>query len=78
MSAPTQADLVHMRVAVELAQHGRLVLGLRPFGCVIADEDDVVLATSYGSEAVDDPTRHSEILAIRDACKGQRVVPIMA
>jgi tRNA(adenine34) deaminase len=42
-------------------------LGERPFGCVITTEYDVVIATSSGSELLLDVTRHSELVAIRQA-----------
>lgn len=44
--------------------------GMRPFGCVILGDGRWrgPIALTYGSEHADDPTRHSEILAIRYAC----------
>lgn len=56
-----------MGVALELA-HRAKDAGLRPFGCVVVDwYTKQPLAMAYGSEQHDDPTRHSELVAIRDA-----------
>lgn len=42
--------------------------GERPFGCVIVDPEGTVIGTGGGSESPIDPTRHSELIAIRQAC----------
>lgn len=52
-----------IELAVEAKQHGE-----RPFGCVIVDPFGNVLGTGSGSESESDPTRHSEIHAIQEAC----------
>lgn len=56
-----------MAMAIDLAQQGERE-GHRPFGCVIYERSGYVLSTAYGTESENDPTRHSEILAIREAC----------
>lgn len=61
-------DELRMSQAIGLARQAERE-GLRPFGCVITNRHDRPLAMSYGSEASDDPTRHSEILGIRSACQ---------
>ena len=64
-----ERDIVaHMSTAIELAELG-VHHGMRPFGCVITDESNRVIGTAYGTESPLDPTRHSEILAIKLACK---------
>lgn len=61
-------DELRMAQAVGLAWQAERE-GLRPFGCVITNRADKVLAVSYGSESKDDPTRHSEVLGIQNACR---------
>lgn len=61
-------DTLAMSMAIGLA-HIAVKRGMRPFGCIIVDGDRTVIGTAYGSESSFDPTRHSEMLAIRDACK---------
>lgn len=57
----------NMLAAIRLARWaaGR---GERPFGCVIVDEYGDIIGAGSGSETATDPTRHSEITAIRMAC----------
>ena len=43
--------------------------GERPFGCVIIDQDEQLICRSRGTGDDLDPTRHSEMVAIREACK---------
>jgi len=64
----TTLDEMFMLQAIELAELGARH-GLRPFGCVIVNEHGHAIATAYGTESPLDPTRHSEILAIKLACK---------
>lgn len=61
-------DKMAMTMAIDLAKLA-VRHGLRPFGCVIVDEDRHMIGTAYGTESPLDPTRHSEILAIKQACK---------
>lgn len=58
---------VWMRRAIMLARRAEY-FGWRPFGCVIVDNLGQVVAETFGSERPDDPTRHSEMLAIQTAC----------
>lgn len=58
-------DELWMRMAVTLAKRA-MIEGERPFGCVIANED--LVSQSYGTGTDLDPTRHSEMVAIRRAC----------
>lgn len=60
-------DLEHMEAAIKIAEHARRE-GERPFGCVITDDGNVVIGVGRGSEKWDDPTHHSELVAIRMAC----------
>jgi tRNA(adenine34) deaminase len=64
----TLDDQIQMARAIDRAKHAE-TLGMRPFGCVIVNTDGMVLAESWGSETPTDPTRHSEIIAIQDACR---------
>lgn len=58
---------VNMDATVKLAEWAAN-RGERPFGCIIVDEENDVIGAGSGSEADDDPTRHSEIAAIKMAC----------
>lgn len=41
-----------------------------PIGCVIVDQDDVLLAAGHNRREVDaDPTAHAEVVAIREAAR---------
>ncbi len=64
-------DESFMRRAIELAQHAAKYGG-RPFGTIIVSEQSYGFETvteAFGSEMPNDPTRHSEILAIQEACR---------
>jgi tRNA(adenine34) deaminase len=66
---PTHADA--MALAVLIARQGTRQ-GHRPFGTLIVESvTRKVICSSYGTESPLDPTRHSEMLAIRNACKHQ-------
>ena len=64
-------DIQWMERAVEVAQHG-VELGWRPFGAVIVDELNQEVAIGFGTGTREDPTRHSEIVAIKQACRYKR------
>lgn len=66
---PYQAfRLEAMERAIRAAEAG-VRAGHRPFGCVIVDRTSgEMLASEYGTESECDPTRHSEVIAIRAAC----------
>lgn len=64
-------DQYYMRRAIELAINGEK-LGHRPFGCVIVDELDQTVSETFGTGLLTDPTRHSEVLAIQEACRIKR------
>jgi tRNA(Arg) A34 adenosine deaminase TadA len=60
-----------MSVAILVARAG-MRSGHRPFGTIIVDATTrLVICSAYGTEHPMDPTRHSEMLAIRNACKHQ-------
>jgi tRNA(adenine34) deaminase len=61
-------DSVRMVEAIQIAKSAR-DLGERPFGCIITDDHGRYLATASGSETPTDPTCHSEVVAIREACR---------
>lgn len=60
-------DRSYMMFAILLARDAQEA-GERPFGCIIADPHGVIIAETSGSEAPDNPTRHSEVEAIQIAC----------
>lgn len=60
-----------MREAIAVAKRGR-GLGLRPFGAVIVDSYGEKVAGGFGTHTDEDPTRHSEMLAIRQAARRLR------
>lgn len=61
-------DSVRMVEAIQIAKDARDI-GERPFGCIIVNENRQLLATASGSESPTDPTCHSEVIAIREACR---------
>lgn len=61
-------DEAFMMLAIMLARDAQ-EMGDRPFGCVIVDENNKVVGEGKGTEWHDDPTSHSEIAAIQQACK---------
>lgn len=56
-----------MRLAIDVAKHAK-ACGMRPFGSVIVNAEGQVLAIASGSETKTNPTRHSELIAIKQAC----------
>jgi tRNA(adenine34) deaminase len=64
-------DSFWMRTAIHLAKLAA-ERGERPFGCVIVeDATQLHLGVGAGSETPTDPTQHSEIDAIKLACKAR-------
>lgn len=61
-------DEAIMGFAVRLAELAAET-GERPFGCVVVDEGGAIIGKGSGSESELDPTRHSELDAIREACE---------
>lgn len=59
-------DEAFMMDAILCAEQA-LQRGERPFGCVILLGQEVI-ARAGGTGTLDDPTRHSEMVAIRSAC----------
>ena len=58
-----------MRRAIELSLHSVAVHGGGPFGAVVA-KDGVIVGEGWNQvTAMNDPTAHAEINAIRAACK---------
>lgn len=62
-----EQDQRWMREAIKVARRHE-EMGDRPFGCVIVDERNQLLAYAGGSEYGHEPTWHSEMEAIRRAC----------
>lgn len=61
-----ERDLINMTSAIVLANVA-IKRGRAGFGCVIANPKGVEFAAGLGTGSVEDPTRHSEIEAIRMA-----------
>jgi tRNA(adenine34) deaminase len=57
-----------MKFAIKLAQLAHET-GERPFGCVILDPEGAVIGKGSGTGSDLDPTDHSELQAIREACE---------
>lgn len=60
-------DEFFMTYAIAAAEEA-LSRGMRPFGNAIVDQFGAIIGTGLGSETTTDPTRHSEMGAIRAAC----------
>lgn len=60
-------DMGYMSIAIIEAGHAAF-RGERPFGACVIDPAGNVIGTGGGSETPLDPTRHSELEAIRMAC----------
>jgi tRNA(adenine34) deaminase len=67
MRSVDRSDSTYMEIAVDHAQAAQMD-GDRPFGCVVADDLGTIVGVGKGSEREWDPTRHSEIAAIQEAC----------
>lgn len=59
----------YMKIADELAQQNILTNNGGPFGAVIIKNNEIVGKGNNQVVLKNDPTAHSEIVAIRDACK---------
>ena len=57
-----------MKRAIELSIES-VDKGGGPFGCVIANDEEIVSEGSNKVTSSNDPTAHGEIVAIREACK---------
>lgn len=64
-------DPGYMKIAIAAAQVAAGE-GERPFGCLIVGPGGGVIGEGRGTGRDNNPTRHSEILAIRSACIVQR------
>ncbi|HTO04334.1 MAG TPA: nucleoside deaminase [Opitutus sp.] len=58
-----------MREAVRLAEEGMRSNRGGPFGCVIVRRGAIIARASNCVTAMNDPTAHAEMMAIRDACR---------
>jgi guanine deaminase len=59
----------NMDKACDLASYS-ITVGGGPFGCVITDKNDKIIATGHNMVTINnDPTQHAEVVAIRNACK---------
>ena len=69
---PAVSDLEHMKRALELA-HAAQSQGEVPVGAVIVSATgDVIAEAANGPIALNDPTAHAEVLALRQAGAAQR------
>ena len=73
MTAPTEADLRHLRRCFALAGQAREA-GQHPFAALVADENEEVLveAQNQSRPPDGDPTQHAELLA---ASRAARIFP---
>lgn len=67
---PQVLDDLWMNRAIGVAKHWATI-GWRPFGAIVVNADGEAIGWGYGSERPTDPTRHSEMVAIREACEHQ-------
>ncbi|HYZ83423.1 MAG TPA: nucleoside deaminase [Bryobacteraceae bacterium] len=58
-----------MRRAIELAQENVRTLRGGPFGAVVAREGEIIAEGTNLVTAINDPTAHAEVVAIRRACE---------
>lgn len=68
-AAATEADLAHMRRALELGRKGAGTPGASPIGCVIVLDGEVVAEGHNEVGLRHDPTAHAEMVVIRRACE---------
>jgi tRNA(Arg) A34 adenosine deaminase TadA len=66
---PTDIDLQYMREAIDVAFKGVTLNEGGPFGAVIVKEGMVVGRGNNKVIALNDPTAHAEVVAIREACR---------
>jgi guanine deaminase len=62
-------DEKFMRRAIELSIENVTLRGGGPFGCVIVKDGSIVAEGYNRVTAINDPTAHAEVTAIRNACE---------
>jgi len=60
---------IFMREAVMLSEKGMIAEAGGPFGCVVVRGEEIVGRGWNQVLAMNDPTAHAEIIAIREACR---------
>lgn len=65
----TQQERLFLERAIELSRQGMLQYQGGPFGCVIVRDNEIIGEGYNRVTALNDPTAHAEIVAIREACK---------
>ncbi len=65
----TEQDKNFMLRAIELAQRGIDANDGGPFGCVIAQNGEIIAEGNNRVTSTNDPTAHAEVVAIRNACE---------
>ena len=66
----SEEDKLFMREAIEMALKGMRNGDGGPFGCVIVNENGVIIGRGNNKvTSSNDPTAHAEVVAIRDACQ---------
>ena len=65
----TEKEKDFLKRAIELSHQGMKKEEGGPFGCVVVKDDKIVGEGSNMVTSSNDPTAHSEIVAIRAACK---------
>ena len=64
-----RGDQRFMRMAIELATENVRAAGGGPFGAVVVRAGEVVATGANQVTAMNDPTAHAEVVAIRNACR---------
>lgn len=65
----TAKEKSFLEKAIELSRHGMMNKHGGPFGSVIVRDDEIVGEGCNMVIAMNDPTAHAEIVAIREACR---------
>lgn len=65
---PTSRHEHWMQHAIKAARRAEK-FGDRPFGAVIVDEENQIVSIAAGTGTDEDPLRHSECVAIEEACR---------
>ena len=66
----SEEDKIYMQEAIDLALSGMRNAEGGPFGCVIVNENGVIIGRGNNRvTSTNDPTAHAEVVAIRDACR---------
>jgi guanine deaminase len=68
-----QEEIRFLERAIELSAQGMKEASGGPFGCVIVKENEIIAEGCNMVTALNDPTAHAEITAIRNACQKLKI-----